>query len=211
MYNSNSDEKLISVDIVEIMHEKCSVQMDIGEDRIKASALIAQDLDLGSVMTDDQISRSRDPDGEKDNALRDLVIPAWCFYTYARCIALNIGSFTESGYVVDKDAKDMEILEKTEKSIVSIAHRYLDKVNEFLKENGYKMNASGGEIKGTPTQMLEQSSILADKISIEFLEVTKETLISSSGISLPSFSKILLKYSDVAILDVPISIGCPIS
>ena len=46
----------------------------------------------------------------------------------------------------------------------------LQQVNEFLKENGYKMNASGGEIKGTPTQMLEQSSILADKIPVDFLK-----------------------------------------
>jgi hypothetical protein len=50
----------------------------------------------------------------------------------------------------------------------------LQQVNDFLKENGHKMNTSGGEIKGTPLQMLEQSSILADKISVEFLEVTKE-------------------------------------
>tara|TARA_B110000091_G_C13791081_1_gene465653 strand:+ start:310 stop:1116 length:807 start_codon:yes stop_codon:yes gene_type:complete len=50
----------------------------------------------------------------------------------------------------------------------------LQQVNEFLKENGYKMNTSGGEIKGTPLQMLEQSSILADKIPVKFLEETKE-------------------------------------
>ncbi len=46
----------------------------------------------------------------------------------------------------------------------------LQDVNSFLKTNGFKMNTSGGEIKGTPNQFLEQSSILADKISIEFQE-----------------------------------------
>ena len=50
----------------------------------------------------------------------------------------------------------------------------LEKVNQFLKENGFKMNISGGEIKGTPGQMLEQSSVLADKIPVEFKEITKE-------------------------------------
>ena len=50
----------------------------------------------------------------------------------------------------------------------------LQQVNKFLKENGHKMNTSGGEIKGTPLQMLEQSSILADKIPVDFLEETKE-------------------------------------
>lgn len=50
----------------------------------------------------------------------------------------------------------------------------LQEVNTFLKENSYKLNASGGEIKGSPEQLLEQSSILADKISIEFQEGAKE-------------------------------------
>jgi len=50
----------------------------------------------------------------------------------------------------------------------------LHEVNEFLKENGFKMNASGGEIKGTPAELLEQSSVLADKIPVVFKEVTRE-------------------------------------
>ena len=50
----------------------------------------------------------------------------------------------------------------------------LEEVNSFLKENEFKMNASGGEIKGTPAQFLEQSSVLADRIPVEFKEVTKE-------------------------------------
>ncbi len=47
-------------------------------------------------------------------------------------------------------------------------------VNEFLKVHGFKMNTSGGEIKGTPAQFLEQSSILADIIEVEFEENVKE-------------------------------------
>lgn len=50
----------------------------------------------------------------------------------------------------------------------------LQEVNEFLKVNGYKMNTSGGEIKGTPEQLLEQSSVLADKIPVAFKESTQE-------------------------------------
>ncbi len=49
----------------------------------------------------------------------------------------------------------------------------LTEVNSFLKENGYQMNASGGEIKGSPEQMLEQSSVMADKIPVEFTEATE--------------------------------------
>lgn len=49
----------------------------------------------------------------------------------------------------------------------------LQEVNQFLKDNGYQMNTSGGEIKGTSEQFLEQSSILADRIPINFVEETK--------------------------------------
>ncbi|PWJ42308.1 DUF1338 domain-containing protein [Sediminitomix flava] len=48
----------------------------------------------------------------------------------------------------------------------------LESVNQLLKDNGYAMNTSGGEIKGTPAQLLEQSSTLADKYSVEFQEGT---------------------------------------
>lgn len=50
----------------------------------------------------------------------------------------------------------------------------LSQVNEFLKENGFKMNTSGGEIKGSASQLLEQSSILADVVEVEFEENVKE-------------------------------------
>lgn len=37
----------------------------------------------------------------------------------------------------------------------------MEKVNQFLKDNGFKLNDSGGEIKGTPEELLEQSSVKA--------------------------------------------------
>lgn len=46
----------------------------------------------------------------------------------------------------------------------------LPQVNEFLKMRGFKMNTSGGEIKGSKELMLEQSSVLADRIEMEFVE-----------------------------------------
>lgn len=48
----------------------------------------------------------------------------------------------------------------------------LQKVNTFLKDNGFELNSSGGEIKGSPEQLLEQSSTLADQVKIEFQEGT---------------------------------------
>jgi hypothetical protein len=41
-------------------------------------------------------------------------------------------------------------------------------LNRFLKEHGFKLNASGGEIKGSPEVFLEQSSTMAEKTKVKF-------------------------------------------
>ena len=50
----------------------------------------------------------------------------------------------------------------------------IQKVNQFLKENGFLLNSSGGEIKGTPAELLEQSSTKAGLLHVEFVEGTFE-------------------------------------
>jgi len=44
----------------------------------------------------------------------------------------------------------------------------VEKVNEFLKSHGYVLNSSGGEIKGTPLDLLEQSSTMAENVQVNF-------------------------------------------
>ena len=46
----------------------------------------------------------------------------------------------------------------------------LESVNAFVKKSGYALNVSGGEIKGVPTDLLEQSSTMAEKAQVEFEE-----------------------------------------
>ncbi|WP_461643678.1 2-oxoadipate dioxygenase/decarboxylase family protein [Labilibaculum euxinus] len=46
----------------------------------------------------------------------------------------------------------------------------IEKVNQFIKDNGFEMNTSGGEIKGTPEKLLQQSSTLSEIIKVEFEE-----------------------------------------
>jgi hypothetical protein len=41
-------------------------------------------------------------------------------------------------------------------------------LNQFLKDNGFALNQQGGEIKGSPKQLLEQSSTLADAVDVAF-------------------------------------------
>jgi hypothetical protein len=44
------------------------------------------------------------------------------------------------------------------------------KMNDFLKENGFSLNGSGGEVKGSSEDYLEQSSIMADTQVVQFKE-----------------------------------------
>ncbi|MBL4900651.1 MAG: DUF1338 domain-containing protein [Colwellia sp.] len=47
-------------------------------------------------------------------------------------------------------------------------------VNNTLKNAGYTLNSTGGEVKGDEKVKLEQSSILADKAQVEFSDITLE-------------------------------------
>ncbi|PKQ60196.1 succinyldiaminopimelate aminotransferase [Labilibaculum filiforme] len=46
----------------------------------------------------------------------------------------------------------------------------IEKVNQFIKDSGFEMNKSGGEIKGTVEKLLQQSSTLSEIIKVEFAE-----------------------------------------
>jgi hypothetical protein len=47
-------------------------------------------------------------------------------------------------------------------------------VNQKLKDAGFVLNASGGEIKGSPEVLLEQSSTMADSAVVSFADGDKE-------------------------------------
>ena len=49
-------------------------------------------------------------------------------------------------------------------------HDTIEKVNHLLKENGFLMNDAGGEIKGSPAELLEQSSTRAGILPVTFQE-----------------------------------------
>ena len=46
----------------------------------------------------------------------------------------------------------------------------IEKVNQLLKDNGFLLNDAGGEIKGTPAELLEQSSTRAGILPVTFRE-----------------------------------------
>lgn len=46
----------------------------------------------------------------------------------------------------------------------------IEQINQALKNNGFELNSAGGEIKGSPATLLEQSSTLADHYPVDFSE-----------------------------------------
>jgi len=46
----------------------------------------------------------------------------------------------------------------------------IHRVNDLLTKNGFVLNTSGGEIKGTPADLVQQSSTLADSVNVKFIE-----------------------------------------
>lgn len=46
----------------------------------------------------------------------------------------------------------------------------LPDLNDFLVDRGFRLNQAGGAIKGSPSQLLEQSSTLADEIEVGLAE-----------------------------------------
>lgn len=46
----------------------------------------------------------------------------------------------------------------------------IKKLNDFIKSNDFVLNASGGEIKGTPVELLEQSSTMASEVNLQFAD-----------------------------------------
>lgn len=49
----------------------------------------------------------------------------------------------------------------------------LGDLNEFLKAAGFALNESGGTIKGSPAELLEQSSTLAESVEVAFTDGRK--------------------------------------
>lgn len=63
-------------------------------------------------------------------------------------------------------------------------------INQLLKDKGYRVNSSGGEIKGSPAELLEQSSTMADRIPVQFSDRTA---------TIPScFYEFALRYPDAS-------------
>ena len=152
MYTSQAENQLIVTDIADVMQDYVSIQMDIDHTRVKAAALVAQNIDIKRIIGKENLLRCVGVDegsstGDRD--LFDLVIPPLCYYTYSRCLLMFQGAYTDSGYVLEADGTESRNAAKSvAKEMKSIAETFMLEVTEFLeKENP---NTVADEKKLTP-------------------------------------------------------------
>jgi len=103
-------------------------------------------------------------------ASRDLIFKGTIFPSISHEVYLRLREESEYAawmYAFGYRANHFTVSINYLKNLEGIAE-----VNSFLKKNGFQLNSSGGEIKGTPDQMLEQSSTLADQVEVEFSDGT---------------------------------------
>ena len=126
MYTGLNENQLILPNIVDALHDYCSIQLDIDETKCKSAELLAQNIDIKreNEMTD------------LDKQLKALVIPALCWYTYSRLLLLFHTTFTDSGLVSAQDdgAEARNAAKSLSKECKGVAESMMLDVIEFLEE-----------------------------------------------------------------------------
>lgn len=139
MYDVSLEDRLISSDIADLMQDYVSIQLDIDNTKIKAAALVAQEIDISRVITKANLDRvialdvyDEDVVGA-DLELRNMLIAPWCYYTYSRCLTMFQGTFTDSGYAVEAEATDKDAAKAVANEMKSIGDSFMLLVTEFLE------------------------------------------------------------------------------
>jgi hypothetical protein len=146
MYNAHLENSLISPDIVDLMQDYCSIQIDIDETKIKAAALVAQNIDLKRNIKKDNLNRCIDPQCSSDEELRSLIIPAWCYYTYSRALKMFQGTLTDGGYTVEGEAESQSAAKHVANEMYAIAEGYIQEALEFLQEENPNTDVDGKDL-----------------------------------------------------------------
>jgi hypothetical protein len=151
MHRSINENQLIIVDIVDVMTDYTSIQIDIDETKVKAAALVAQNVDIKRLITKVNLDRAINPATEavqkaKDDALIELLIPPLCYFTYARCLKMFQGTFTDSGYTTETEADDRNAVKSTANEMRSIAETFMSDVIDFLEAEDPNTEATGDNI-----------------------------------------------------------------
>lgn len=139
MHASINENQLIIVDIVDAMADYVSIQIDIDETRVKAAEIVAQNVDIKRLIGKDNVDRcigQTDASSDADKELKALLIAPICYYTYARCLRMFQGNFSDSGYTIEGEAEDRNAAKSASNEMSSIADTFMDDVLTFLEAEG---------------------------------------------------------------------------
>ena len=147
MYNPENEIALLLPDIADRLSDYVGIQLDVEDTRIKAACLVAQDLDVKFVITDDNFDRCfEEVDGETNDDYEEdlfkLVVPTLCFFTYARLVAMMQGSYSDSGMSVEEGALSINEAKAASKQYRAIGETYLEKVVEWLEDEDSSTEAT---------------------------------------------------------------------
>ena len=139
MFRALAENQLILPDIADVLQDYTSIQVDIDSTKIKAAALIAQNIDIKRLIERENLDRvigiSKDS-SEADRALLQLIIPPLCYFTYSRCLLMFQGVLTDSGYIVEagEEAVSRNAAKALSTEIKGIAETLMQDVIDFLED-----------------------------------------------------------------------------
>lgn len=138
MYSANLENGLIIVDILDTMRTLTSIQYDMDDQVLKAAQKIVIDLELKKYISKENILRCVDQDeynvSDADLALKELITPPLCHFTYARLLTSFQGSISDSGYMTEEEAKSRNEAKNAATEARFLGSEYMKLVVEFLEE-----------------------------------------------------------------------------
>lgn len=134
MHDVNLENQLIIVDIVDALQDYVSIQIDIDETKVKAAEIVAQKIDIQRVIGKANVQRCLDLNNQADEDLKALVVPVLCYFTYARCLKMFQGTFTDGGLVTNTEADDRNAAKSMAAEMSTIAETFLKEVTDFLED-----------------------------------------------------------------------------
>lgn len=138
MYNLGLENRLIEPEITDLLQDYVSIQIDIDITKVKAAALVAQEIDIKRVIGQANLDRVIQLDiydeatPEADLNLRNLLLAPWCYYTYARCLSMFQGTFTDSGFAIEEGAASKDTAKAVANEMKGIGDSFMNAVVEFL-------------------------------------------------------------------------------
>lgn len=155
MYNSENENDLIVNDVVQVVRDYVGVQPDINDQKLKSCWWTAQELDVDRVLCKIEPNwkeRCLETATPADEKLKRLLVPALANYCYARALGRHQGTLTDGGYMVEKEATDLNTSKSASNNFKADAEEFMVKVINFISsENPNTSKDEDAKAKLTPS------------------------------------------------------------